>query len=34
MQVCDKVEVAKHDVFPMFWGSDESKNRLAKQAGA
>ena len=26
--------VAKHCVFPMFWGSGGSKSRLAKAAGA
>ena len=27
-------KVAKHCVFPMIWGSGESKSRLAKAAGA
>jgi hypothetical protein len=27
-------KVAKHFVFPMFWGSGGSKSRLAKAAGA
>ena len=27
-------QVAKHCVFPMIWGSGESKSRLAKAAGA
>ena len=27
-------KVAKHCVFPMFWGSGGSKSRLAKAAGA
>ena len=27
-------KVAKHCVFPMFWGSGGSKNRLAKAEGA
>ena len=27
-------KVAKHSVFPMFWGSRGSKSRLAKAAGA
>ena len=26
-------KVAKHCVFPMFWGSEGSKSRLAKAAG-
>ena len=28
------IKVAKHCVFPMFWGSGGSKSRLAKAAGA
>ena len=32
MQVCEKV--VKHCVFPVFCGSEGSKSRLAKAAGA
>ena len=35
MQMREKVgKVAKHCVFPMIWGSEGSKGRLAKAAGA
>ena len=34
MQAREKVEVAKHCVFPMICGSGGSKSRLAKAAGA
>ena len=35
MQVREKGrKVAKHCVFPVFWGSGGSKSRLAKAAGA